>query len=227
MPQSNHSRNAIARFLAVLIVAVVLALVTGLVHGRLTQRWGPVPDLQAAGKKLEEFPTKIGDWELLSEAPMAEGVQQILTCAGYINRQYVNRQSGETVSVAMIVGPSGPTAVHTPEICYSSRAYSIQRPRERVEFSDKDGRTHSIWSLSFRPNNPSMDRLLVYYAWRADETWTASDSPRFEFAGRRMLVKLQMACNVPSTMREGAQDPCQEFFAALLQSGWKVGIENQ
>ena len=50
----------------------------------------------------------------------------------------------------MIAGPAGPISVHTPEICYSSRAYSIQEPRVQTAVSDKNGRTHSFWSVSFR-----------------------------------------------------------------------------
>src|SRR5262245_53263400 len=109
-------------------VGVGITVATGFVHGRLTQRWGPPLDLEGASRNLEALPTTIGDWQLVREDPMPEAILQMLSCAGHVNRQYVNRHTGNTVSIAIIVGPPGPTAVHTPEICYSSRAYSIQEP---------------------------------------------------------------------------------------------------
>jgi hypothetical protein len=197
-----------------------MTIATGLVHGRLTQRWGPVPDLQAAGRELANFPKTIGDWQLVDEKPLPPMVQETLSCAGYINRKYVNRESGETVDIAITVGPSGPISVHTPEICYSSRAYSIQDPRQRVTVSDRIGRIHSFWSLSFRSADSSADALRVYYAWCPEENgiWAASESPRFEFAGRRKLFKLQMSSVVSSMAEDQTKDPCQEFLTALLHS---------
>ena len=154
---------------------------------------------------------------------MDEPTRQILDCAGYVNRQYVNRRSGETISLAIILGPAGPISVHTPEICYSSRAYSITTPRKQVLFTDQRGRSHAFWALTFRSNNVSADQLCVYYGWTSDGTWRAPESARFEFAGRPMLYKLQIATLSPPTetgQQKESQDACAKFLAALLESGW-------
>jgi hypothetical protein len=216
----NSKLHSLLYLVIIVGMGVGLTVGTGLVHGRLTQRWGPVPDLQAAARELESFPKTIGDWQLLAEEPLAPLVQRTLSCAGHVNRRYVNRQSGETISIAIIVGPSGPTAVHTPEICYSSRAYSIRESRQRKTVTDASGRIHSFWSMSFRSDNLSSDELRVYYAWcpEVDGIWTASESPRFEFAGRRLLFKLQMASLISSMATDASKDPCQEFLSALLHS---------
>jgi hypothetical protein len=210
------------RFVALIAVGVGVTLITGLVHGRLTQRWGPSPDLQAAANNLRNLPTNIGDWELLSEEPIKEEILQMLSCAGYVNRQYVNRKSGDTVSIAIVVGPPGPTSVHTPEICYSSRAYTIHEPRSRKTSLDAESRTHSFWSLTFRTNGPSSNRLRVYYAWCSGDVWTASESPRVEFAGQPLLYKLQLAAVDASGLTDKMQDQCEDFLSAFLQSGWNI-----
>ena len=222
MVSSKFSLRSPGRFLSLVIVGTGITVATGAVYGRLTQRWGPVPDLQAAGKHVEDFPAQIGDWQLVSEEPISESTLRMLSCEGHINRQYVNRQSGAIVSFSIIVGPTGPTAVHTPEICYSSRAYSIQDPRERVTLLDRSGKPHSFWSLSFRSNKESSDLLRVYYAWCADARWTASESPRFEFGGRKLLYKLQMSTLVPAMAKSEQHDACQEFLSALLGSHWRI-----
>jgi hypothetical protein len=200
---------------------VSITLATGFVHGRLTQRWGAPPDLRHSATNLKELPAEIGDWRLQNEEPLTASVLKMLSCAGYVNRQYVNRNSGETISIAIIVGPPGPTSVHTPEICYSSRAYSIQESRRELSLSDDAGRTHSFWYVPFRSENPLADELRVYYAWCADDVWVASEAPRFEFAGRPLLFKLQIACSIPSQATRESQDPCTEFLTAFLRANWK------
>jgi hypothetical protein len=223
MVTSKSAFSASGRLLLLAALGTAITLLTGVVYGRLTQRWGPGPDLVGAAKHLEDLPAQIGDWQLVRESPISEHVLQTLQCAGHTNRTYVNRKSGAKVDVSMIVGPSGPTSVHTPEICYSSQAYQIQDPRKPVPLIDKDGMTHSFWSLTFRSSEHAADLLRVYYAWCAGDKWMASESPRFEFAGRRLLYKLQMATHVPPNGRAEESDACQEFLAALLRSHWKIG----
>jgi hypothetical protein len=142
-------------------------------------------------------------------------------CAGYVNRTYVNQKTGGEVSLAIIVGPAGPTAVHTPEICYSSQAYSQETPRKAITFADPAGEQHSLWRLTFRSNDPAAEQLCVHYAWTADGRWQASESPRFEFAGKTMLYKIQMASPVPPGKIEDT-NPSKQFLEDLFGSGWKV-----
>jgi hypothetical protein len=220
---NSKSRARFSVYFVILACSgVIITLATGLVHGRITQRWGAAPDLQKVASQLKALPPDIGDWRLLDESTIEERVLQMLSCAGYINRQYVNRKSGQTVSIAIIVGPSGPTSVHTPEICYSSRAHSIETPRRQIRLSGADGTMHSFWSLTFRSQNPLSDELSVCYAWSAGDVWVASESPRFEYAAEPLLFKVQVAGSVSPRRATDAQDPCQEFLAAFLQLSWQI-----
>jgi hypothetical protein len=222
---STTTKSAVSHKKLVLFAGLGLAMTvaTGVVYGRLSQRWGPVPDLVAAGAKLREFPTQIGDWQLLKEETMRQSIVDILQCTGYVHRQYVNRSTGKLVSLAITVGPSGPISVHTPEICYSSRSYSIEEQRTPVVITDKNGTAHSFWKLSFRSNSTTADSLRVYYAWSADDRWESAESPRFEFAARPILYKLQISSLVAPDGTEGTNDPCNSFLADLLQTGWTTG----
>jgi hypothetical protein len=222
MTTEHREARRTARYSSLIGVAVATTVAAGFVHGRLTQRWGPVPDLLAAGAHLSTLPAQIGDWQLVSDEPIDERTLQMLSCAGHVKRQYVNRKTGETIWVAILVGPSGPIAVHTPEICYSSRATTIEGERAPVSLVDAEGRSNTFWSLWFATSNPSADRLRVWYGWSGSGVWKASESPRFEYAAQPLLFKLQIASFVPSAERENPSDPCQGFLSALLQSGWNV-----
>ena len=98
-----------------LALGVLLTLSSGVLYGKYSQRWGPPADLTGAAAQLEKLPRQLGNWKLAEERPMEDSTVEMLECAGYVNRRYVNQQSGQTVNLAIIVGPAGPTAVHTPE----------------------------------------------------------------------------------------------------------------
>jgi Protein of unknown function (DUF3485) len=229
MPKQSNPAATRKLYAGLVAVVVGITIATGIVHGRLTQRWGPVPDLIAAAKHLDSFPKEFGDWQFVANEPMDAGTINMLSCAGYVNRQYVNRKSGQKVFIAILLGPAGPIAVHTPEVCYSSRDYEISQARRPVTLQDAHGKSHSFWTTSFNPNTPTADQLHVYYAWNGSGVWEASTSPRFEFAGKRMLYKLQLASLLPTAAQNQTNDPCQDFLSSLLRSGWivdgKIGEE--
>jgi hypothetical protein len=177
--------------------------------------------LLAAATHLRSFPQQFGEWQLLNEEPIGADALQMLSCAGYVNREYVNRKSGQSVSIAIIVGPPGPISVHTPEICFSSRAYTLSDEKVITTINDREGRAHTFWSIAFQPNNPSADQLRVIYAWTASDTWIAAKAPRFEFARQRTLFKLQLA-SVVSAPTDRTNDPCHAFLVDLLNTGWNT-----
>jgi len=217
----NAQRSAIAHWL-VLAIGVGIVLSTGVLYGHYSQRWGPPIDLVAAGSHLDSFPRQLGKWQLTEELPMGDSALAMLECAGYVNRRYVNQESGETVSVAIIVGPAGPIAVHTPEICYSSRAYELQDQRRSVVIGTAPDAEQSFWCVDFKTRNLMADQLRVYYAWSRGERWEASTSPRLKFAAAPLLYKIQLAgLSAPAT-KTANSDPCRQFLDELLDSKWTL-----
>jgi hypothetical protein len=221
MDVGSASKQDPKRLIVLTVIAIAITTVSGAVYGRWTQRWGPPVDLELAGSQLAEIPQQLGDWRMLEERPVEENVRQILECAGSVVRVYAHQETGAVVNVAVIVGPSGPTAVHTPEICYSSRDFEISGPRMKSWFKPPGGLSHSLWATTFRSRNAGRELLRVYYGWSAGDQWTASTSPRFEFGGSKLLYKIQVAALVGPTNDDNSTDPCQDFMDAFLQAGWK------
>ncbi|MFO0180325.1 MAG: hypothetical protein ACK517_00950, partial [bacterium] len=122
--------------------------------------------------------------------PLTPAVERILRCYGYVNRVYWNSKTGHRVSLAILYGPRGPMAVHTPEICYSSRGrVPIGKPEEVVPGGSLKG--HSFWRLDFKhPSSKSSD-MEVWYAWSDGNDWIASDYPRFWIT--QSLFKIQLS----------------------------------
>jgi len=206
-----------------LLVALAVATVgAGWVEGRLSNRWGEPANLAAAGVALADAPTRVGDWEMVSSEPFSTDIVTMLECSGHFARTYQNLITGEQVNVALVVGPPGPTAVHTPEICYSSRDHQISEPRTMVSVGAAGDTDQSLWNLTFRSNDIEQSLLRVYYGWRgSDGPWKASDNPRFEYGGQSLLYKIQLASRIPAETPNTGADPCarflQEFLPALDQ----------
>jgi hypothetical protein len=204
-----------------LLAGLALTLGGGYAYGKLSQRWGPPPNLQQAAERVAEFPEQIGDWQLASELPMGDSVVEMLQCAGHVNRRYVNRQTGQSIGIALIVGPPGPTAVHTPEICYNSRAYRQDQERLPERLSGPEGTQHVFWRTRFSSRDVGGQPMGVWFAWSDGTTWEASRSPRFEFGGKPLLYKIQLAGNLPRGKTEAVDDPCRDFLQQLLNSEWR------
>jgi hypothetical protein len=226
----NRRRSASSLPLAPWLAgAITIAVIVGggALYGSYSQRWGPPADLVAMGQAVEQMPTEVGKWVMIDKSPMEKSTLEMLECAGYVNRRYQHRDSGQTVNLAIIVGPPGPIAVHTPEICFSSRAYELQSSRDRAQLKSAQGDEHSFWRVNFDTKNVLANKLRVYYAWSLGPQWDASESPRYEYAANPALYKLQLSAEVAPGELGDKEDPGKEFLQALIDSDWHLGVESE
>lgn len=204
-----------------LIIAVTLACIgtsaAGWVEGRLTNRWGEPDDLAAAGERVGQVPQRVGDWMLQSSEPFGDETVQMLRCAGHFSRTYENTVTGDIVRVALLVGPPGPTAVHTPEVCYSSRGQTIIQERKAIATRPEQRPDESLWRMVFRANDIEENRFAVLYGWAgADGQWRAAVRPRYEYGGQSLLYKIQLAAPLAESADQDAMDVCQSFLRDFL-----------
>ncbi len=194
-------------FIGCIVIAATIAL--GTIHGSWTNRWGNNPDLLQAGRKLEQLPKVLGNWRLKQSNELERSVSEMLQCSGNVSRVYENTNTGEIVQVFLVVGPSGPIAVHTPEVCYSTKDYSLVAPRQRWSPNETD----EFWDLRMVRNDLTKSQLRVLYGWTNNTHWQAVEQPRFWFGGRPVLYKLQFAGPVPVS---DDHDPASDFLSELL-----------
>jgi hypothetical protein len=116
--------------------------------------------------------------------------------------------------VAVVAGPAGPISVHTPEICYSAQNFEIAGERQQVAVQDTDGKSHQLWQVDATSRDAARPDQRILYGWSRGGTWEAPDGPRFAFAGKAVLYKLQFAG--PLTTATHDVDPCQDFLSQFL-----------
>ena len=172
------------------LLATALTIVSGLAFGWLDARWADTPDMAAIGNKLDDLPERCGDWSLVEQQELDENARKLLRCYGDTVRVYVNANSGSRLTVAVLLGPRGPIAVHTPEICYSGQGVQQDAPRQRVEISSGDVE-HQLWQTNFLSKVDGQPELEVFYAWSDGGPWQAAEQPRYWLTDR--LYKIQLA----------------------------------
>jgi hypothetical protein len=203
-------------------VALVLGVTVGagVTHGLLTNRWRPRPSMVIAARRLErQMPQRIGNWVLRGEEELKADVQETLHCAGFVWQRYEHVETGDRVSVFVVLGPHGPIAVHTPEICFSSSDHQAQGERQVVRIEDVQGNKHELWDLYFKANDVEASDMRVMYAWSSGGAWQAAKSPRYDYAGAPYLYKIQLSGPPPADGSgfDACSDFLKEFLAQLQQ----------
>jgi hypothetical protein len=204
---------------SVTIAVFLLMLVATIAGGAIVRRSGlgaanPEHLKRAAQALGRPLPDRLGNWQVAQDTPLDARVVEMLKCPAHINRVYMHDQTGDRIAVAVMVGPAGPIAVHTPEICYSSQDYTIDSERTAVSFEQAEEAKHSFWDVVFRSSDVGGSKLRVLYAWSDGSRWDASERPRYAYAALPYLYKLQVAG--PEAPAAGDFDPCRDFLSQFL-----------
>jgi hypothetical protein len=191
--------------------AVVALVACGLVHGLWTDRWEPAADGTAAVARFDGLPLSAGDWH--GEGVPAS-VRETQGLSGYLARRYVNSQTGEAVTLALMCGPPRVVSIHTPDACYASSGYEVATPGKVA--APGSAPPAEFWTTEMvRTRAAEQTRLRIFYAWNATGAWVASDNPRVDYAGTRGLCKLYLLRELPSARAALADDPCLDLFERL------------
>ena len=188
-----------------------------ILQGRLTNRWGSADEsLRAAAQALTATPTECGSWTKVEDKDFPSNVQGILNFAGKINRVYLNQATGQTVSVAVIVGPPGPTSTHVAEMCYDTQGYNILTGPLELAIPHP-GRAEDHFRQSFFESRSfEKQRLEICYSWRAGENWEVPRYPRLAFGSSLRLFKIQLAAEIRSEDSTADESVCRQFLQAFL-----------
>lgn len=197
---------------------LVLTIASGLIQGRMTNRWGVPEDVLALGRRLEELPASFGDWQLVRASELGEDATKMLQPYGYFGGTFRHRISGHVVTMFVILGPAEHLCGHTPEACFYSRDYEQIGDREifTLKPSEASEETDTFWRVPFRRQNVNQLFVPAYYSWSNGNRWIAGDDPRFLFAHTSYVFKLQLFSALPNSLTTQETDPCQEFLADFL-----------
>jgi hypothetical protein len=196
------------------VLALIVVLASGVVHGVWTDRWATDGTVAAAVTRLNQVALTLGDWQG-QDTPFDPKL--IGPVGGFLHRRYHNQRTGATIAVSLACGRPGPISIHTPDVCYVASGF--------------DPAASTTYSLPLSPSSPGAEfktaqfvksksaeqvQLRVFWSWNAGGVWQVSDSPRFAFTGQRVLYKLHLVREMSSPSEPLDDDPCVEFMQLLL-----------
>jgi hypothetical protein len=201
------------------LVATVAALVilSGIVQGLWTDRWGAATEVSDAVARLDDVPRTLGDWSGTDLVLSREEIDAA-RIAGYCYRLYENSRNRHAVQMLLVTGRPGPIAVHTPDVCFEGAGYGKVGPPTalalRYGAADDEAHLRTIRMRETEAAFPS--EVRIFWTWLSAGSWQAPDNPRLTFSRRRALYKLYVLRARASGDVRPEDDPCAQFLKVLL-----------
>ena len=199
-------------FLVVLAAALIVG--GGVLHGMLSDRWGNPEELAQIARRVHALKAEFGDWTS-REAKLDAAQLKVGEIVDHTSREYVNRTTGERVSVLLICGRPGAISVHTPDICYQGLGYVMGQRQPFVLRYSETVRPAEMWAAPF-VKHPDPEPLQICWAWSTGSVWTAPDHPRLVFYREKALYKLYIIRRAKELNGPVVDDVTQGFLRELM-----------
>ena len=201
--------------LSLLFVAVLLVAAFGAAEGKWTGRWEAVQAADVAALRLADVPLVFGEWEG-KDLDLDERQVKIGRLTGYVNRLYVRKGTGESLSVLLLCGKPGPISVHTPDLCFKGLGYTMAGDKVRSGLvADGPAGPADFWTGRFEKDDA--EPLDIRWGWASDGRWDAVENPRTTYARSGALFKLYFIrpATVPAD-RDADQKAAASFAREFL-----------
>jgi hypothetical protein len=204
------------RILPILACSIVM-LGTGLLHGFITNRWGPSIGLQQAIDRLDRLPLVADDWDGTVLQRDVEP-QTVRKSGAFVLAHFVNRRTGDAVQVSLICGRPGTLSLHPPTICFPAHGYQEKARPSRVEVPLKESGNRTEWMAADfgRAIAAGEERIHVLWCYGFQGQWTTPDNPRIALAGQGAVYKLYVARVGDGEGARGQKDPSVAFLGVFL-----------
>lgn len=196
--------------LKTLMITSVL-VVAGVLHGLLSDRWGPPAMVREAGARLESLPDDIAGWTA-TRFEVSERMLQAAGASNVINREYRLLGQDQALRVVIVCGRPGPVSLHPPTVCFPGSGLKQASPVESIRWEDQQ------FARCLFADPSSGLRLLTYWGWSPDaKTWTVPEHPRLTFAHQRRLYKLYLmsTVNTETDLTPQQREFVQEFLREI------------
>lgn len=196
-------------------LAAGLLVLSGLVYGLQTDRWGMSQARHSLASKITSLPARIGDWTG-EDLPLDPRQIRYAEADACVQRRYVReRKGGARIEATLILmsGRPAPISVHTPDVCFGNSGYRMRG--EPSVFRPATSRDDSFWQARFsKPTDSAV--FQVYWGWSDGGNWRAADDARLEFSRSGALCKIYLLCPASHSETPADSDPARQLMIDLL-----------
>ncbi len=168
---SPHRSVIVAAAVASFLM-VVFGVAYRVVAARLMAPGNLAPIAQEA---LSRFPFQMGDWKG-EDVPLDEAIIRQTDTDAHINRHYVRRKTGESVSFYVAGGVKARDLMpHRPEVCYTGAGWTLDQGRT-LKLTLRDGTELPCKIFRFSRGAFSTQKVIVLYYYIVDGRYYADVS---------------------------------------------------
>ncbi len=220
------------RFIPIVVAAILVAAMGLETEGRPSAADGNEFHA-AAARAVGDLPLQFGDWRG-EEVAVPAAAQVLLKPNAILSRRFVNRRTGETVSMSLVqCRDTRDMAGHYPPICYPGMGWAEKSPAREVPI-EVDGTRLIAMRYHFARQFFDQERTLVVYNFFAmpGEGFpaemgairrAAADHTSRPYGAAQVQVALNQA-REPSEEKQMVQSvlmPCAPALRLLSDSNWK------
>lgn len=203
-------------------VAALLIISTGLVNAYWTGTlgFGSVDSgevLKQFGERLKEVPLAVGDWEgTVAEEEMDAREKIVAGASDSLSARYVNRLTGQAVSVFLVSGHFRSIAQHTPDQCYVAAGFQMLNQPIHYNIETDAGSIENYTTVFKKDEHAGTQYIRVFWTWSYDGEWLAPNMPRVALVGRPALYKMYFITEVPIPGQPIEQNPAVDFMRSFM-----------
>jgi hypothetical protein len=185
-----------------LAAAVAAILIATLVHAYYTERFTPrvTTTLTAFTQVLPEVPMTIGKWEASVQELDPEQFK-LTNCPAAFQRMYRNRETGETVSVYLVVGSGRNITMHSPDWCYAAEGYQQEGSVAQYRIPVKGMASAPEFATAYfrhpeSQSGPGARGVRILWTYSEDGNWQGPTVAKLRYTIRPALFKIYFIADV-------------------------------
>ncbi len=188
----------LSKYLPFALAALLLVGLT-LVEASFSDRWHDSSvDAVEFGKRFAQVPMDMGNWHG-EDLEVEEDVRQTAGAVRYVSRSYTEAETGNTVTLWLIVGHARDVCRHTPNICYPNAGFSPNSSILKFHLPLPDGEEAVFNTARFEKSDELSQQIVrVFWSWNHPDRnrWEAPDNQRRTYGNSRALYKLYFTSTV-------------------------------
>jgi Protein of unknown function (DUF3485) len=200
-------------------IAGLLIVSTGLVQAYWKGAFGGLDDLKVLrefAERLPDVPIEIDDWEGKDEGEMDEREREVAEADAALARRYVNRLTGQAVSVSLVSGKFRGIAQHVPTQCYVAAGYTMHNPEIQYKVETDAGPVECYTTVFKKDEHTRTTYLRVFWTWSYDGRWVAPQLPRVALVGQPALYKLYFITEILQPGQPIEQNASVDFMRKFI-----------
>ncbi len=204
-------------------VAALLIISTGLVNAYWTGTlfFGDDVDATVVRKEFADHLRQgvdlgIGDWEGKDEGEMDAREAGVAGADASLSYRYVNRLTGQGVSVFLVSGHFRTIAQHTPDQCYVAAGFQMLNQPIHYNVVTDAGSVETYTTVFKKDEHSGTQYIRVFWTWSYDGEWLAPNMPRVALVGRPALYKMYFITEVPIPGQPIEQNTAVDFMRSFM-----------